>query len=256
MKWRSEPVRRALRHTMQGAAVAAMLLPAPARAADPGSLPCAPFTAAPLARPVARFDANSRARRAAIAAEIAARRYRILFFGDSITQRWDPIVWRRDMAPRGVLNAGINGDRTEHLIWRLDHGELSGPAPEGVALLIGTNDLGHGRPPALAAEGIRAVLLVLRRHLPHTPILLLGLWPRAAAAGDRLRRAVGAVNRLIARCGDGHSIVYADLGGVLLEPDGTLSRAISPDRLHFSRRGYERLAPGIDGALDRLARRP
>src|ERR1700722_11174067 len=55
--------------------------------------------------------------------------YRVLFLGDSLTERFDPELWRQDMEPRGVLNAGVSGDRTEHLLWRLQHGNLDGPPP-------------------------------------------------------------------------------------------------------------------------------
>ena len=92
------------------------------------------------------------------------------------------------MQPRGVLNAGVSGDRTENLLWRLQNGNLDGPPPALVVMLIGTNDLAYDGPPRspeLAAEGIRANLLYLRQRLPDTPILLLGLLPRGASAQFR-----------------------------------------------------------------------
>jgi hypothetical protein len=56
--------------------------------------------------------------------------YRVIFFGDSLTERfeaWDaPQLWREHMGVRGVLNAGVGADLTEHLRWRLDHGNLAG----------------------------------------------------------------------------------------------------------------------------------
>ena len=72
---------------------------------------------------------------------IATEPYRVLFFGDSLTEGFDAGVWRKHLAPRGVLNAGIDGDRTDHLLWRLEHGNVGGLPPKGIALLIGTNDL-------------------------------------------------------------------------------------------------------------------
>jgi lysophospholipase L1-like esterase len=126
-----------------------------------------------------------------------------------------------------------------------------------VVVLIGTNDLGHGRPPEIAAEGIRANLLYLRQRLPAARILLLGLWPRLESPGARLRRDTVAVNRLIEKCGDdgavaNGAVVYADIGGVLLDPEGRLTPAISPDRLHFNALGYARLAPRLDALIDGL----
>ncbi len=216
------------------------------------ALRCGPFTrdvpasAEPReARwPVQRFEK--------INAAVKTQPYRVLFLGDSLTEGFDEEVWRQHMMPRGVLNAGVSGDRTEHLLWRLEHGNLAGPPPEAVVLLIGTNDLGHGRMPEIAAEGIRADLLYLRRHLPQARILLLGLWPRDEAPGSRLRHATVAVNRLIRNCGDDGAVVYADIGGVLLDSAGRLIPAISPDHLHFSHAGYARLVPRLDALIDRL----
>jgi N-acetylglucosamine-6-sulfatase len=156
-----------------------------------------------------------------------------------------------------VLNAGVGGDRTDHLRWRLEHGHLDGPPPHGAVLLIGTNDLGHEWPPDLVAEGIRATLLELRQRVPGTAILLLGLWPREDIPRIGERHEIAAVNRMIETCADGLAIRYADLGPLLLEPDGRLSARISPDRLHFNAQGYARIAPALDRALDyMLAARP
>jgi lysophospholipase L1-like esterase len=176
----------------------------------------------------------------------------VLFLGDSLTEGFDDGVWQQHMAPRGVLNAGIGGDRTDHLRWRLEHGNLDGPPPRAAILLIGTNDLGHNWPPEMAAEGIRATLVKLRQRLPETAILLLGLWPREDVPRIVERHEIAAVNRLIATCSDGTAIHYADLGGLLLGPDGRLLPQISPDRLHFNAEGYARLAPALDREIDGL----
>ena len=216
-------------------------------------LACGHFTPDVLAAPEPREAASAVRRFELINAEVKSVRHRVLFLGDSITERFDPEVWRLHMEPRGVLNAGVNGDRTEHLLWRLEHGNLAGPPPVGVVLLIGTNDLtngGRGRSPEMVAEGIRANLIYLRQQLPKTRILLLGLYPREDVL--RLRPVIPQVNKLIQECNDGHAVVYASLGGLLLEPDGRLSPAISPDQLHFSRLGYERLVPRLDALIDDL----
>ena len=40
-----------------------------------------------------------------------------------------------------------------------------------------------------------------------------------------------------------------------IDPQGRLTPEISPDRLHFSRLGYEKLVPELDRLIDRLAPR-
>ena len=115
----------------------------------------------------------------------------MLFLGDSLTERFPhdaPHVWRKHMQPHDVLNAGVSGDRTENLLWRLQNGNLDGPPPALVVMLIGTNDLAYDGPPrspALAAEGIRANLLYLRRGCPTRRSCCLGLLPRGASARFR-----------------------------------------------------------------------
>jgi beta-glucosidase len=232
--------------------LAALAATVPLAAAQAQSaLRCGPFTQEALPEPAPRENAYARKRFERIKAAVKRQPYKVLFLGDSLTERFDEQVWQAHMAPRGVLNAGVSGDRTEHLLWRLTHGNLDGPTPRGVVLLIGTNDLGHGRPADLAANGIRADLLHLRQRLPDARILLLGLWPRADLPKIQEHHEIDAVNRLIASC-DGGTVTYADLGGVLLEPDGRLSPQISPDRLHFSGQGYARLAPRLDALIDQL----
>jgi len=230
-----------------------LTLAAPAAA----QVACGPFTAAPLDPPAPRTESWAIPAFQNINLAVKTQPYRVLFLGDSITFRWDlPLwdakpVWDANMAPRGVLNAGVAGDRTEHVLWRLDHGNLDGPAPKLVILLIGTNDLAHGRPPELAAQGIRAILIHLRQKLPQTRILLLGLTPRGAAPDDPLRQEVGVVNRFIQTCADS-MITYADIGGVLLDGKGVLSTRLSPDLLHFTGAGYKLLAPKLDPLIDQL----
>ena len=218
-------------------------------------LRCGPFTQDIIAGPEPRGAESALRRFELINIWVKTQPYRVLFLGDSLTERFDRELWRQHMEPRGVLNAGVSGDRTEHLLWRLQHGNLDGPPPAAIVVLIGTNDLTHDRTPEMVAEGIRADLRYLRERLPRARIGLLGLWPRAMWPDAPLRRAILAVNRLIRNCGDDRAVVYADLGGLLLDPDGRLSPEVSPDRLHFSGLGYARLMPRLDALIDRLLSR-
>jgi lysophospholipase L1-like esterase len=231
----------------------------PALAQSPPALACGHFTQDQLPAPEPREAASAKKRFEEINAAVKTQPYRVLFFGDSLTERfetWDaPQLWREHMAARGVLNAGVNGDRTEHLLWRLDNGNLAGPPPRGMVLWIGTNDLGHGRSVEDTAEGIRADLAKLRERVPAARILLLGLTPRGAAPDAKFRAPIREVNRLIRTCADGAVVTFADIGGALLDRDGRLTPEISPDRLHFSRLGYERLVPQLDPLIDRLLAR-
>jgi lysophospholipase L1-like esterase len=228
------------------------LLPWNGAAQAQSLLRCGPFTQEALDPPEPREAPSAVQQFEKIDIAVKTQAYRVLFFGDSLTERFDPELWQQHMEPRGVLNAGVSGDRTEHLLWRLQHGNIDGPAPAGLVVLIGTNDLTHDRSPEIVAEGIRTDLLYLRQHLPAARIGLLGLWPRAMSPDAPLRGASAAVNRLIENCGDDRAVIYADLGGLLLDREGRLTPEISPDRLHPTALGYARLMPQLDALIDRL----
>src|SRR4051812_9236020 len=65
----------------------------------------------------------------------------LLFVGDSITDGWHNGAQNKLMMDRwgkyNPLNIGIGGDRTEHVLWRLDQGEVDGINPKAVMLMIG-----------------------------------------------------------------------------------------------------------------------
>src|SRR5438552_11389548 len=93
-------------------------------------LPCAQFTHEGPPQPVARGDRRGLERLERINQAVNNTPYSVLFLGDSLTEGWDPALWERSLAPRGVLNAGISDDFTDPILWRLEHGHLPGPPPE------------------------------------------------------------------------------------------------------------------------------
>src|SRR4051812_34682859 len=91
------------------------------------TLPCTAFTSERLPLPEPRATAGALKRFEAINEQVRSTPHRVLFLGDSLTEffpRDASLVWREYMQPRGVLNAGVSGDRTENLLWRLQNGNL------------------------------------------------------------------------------------------------------------------------------------
>ena len=114
---------------------------------------CGSFTEEVLPAPKPRFDdARARAVFEDIKVAIKTQPHRVLFLGDSLTEGFNSAVWHEHLAPRGVLNAGVGGDSTEELLWRLQNGNLEGPEPEAVVLLIGSNDLSRGPRPIRVSQ--------------------------------------------------------------------------------------------------------
>lgn len=175
--------------------------------------------------------------------------YPLVFIGDSITQGWEgpgKEAWEAHFAGVPALNLGFSGDRTEHVLWRLQQGQLGISRPSTVVLLIGTNNTGHRmQAPAEIAEGVSAIVAELRKRTPESKIIVLGILPRGESALDAMRLNNVAVNQHLRRLDDGQHVFFHDLSSVFLESDGSLSREIMPDLLHLSPTAYHRWAEAL-----------
>jgi lysophospholipase L1-like esterase len=188
----------------------------------------------------------------------------LLFLGDSITDFWrDPNrglpVWEKNYAPLHAANFGISGDRTQHLLWRLENGEVDGISPKVVVLLIGTNNTGFESdlktPRNTTAETIQGTTLVvhtLLTKLPHAKILLLAVFPRADEKGPPPGQQIPEINAALARLADGKFVHFLDLTPKLVDDQGAVSRDLMPDLLHPNTRGYEIWAEAMREPLARL----
>ncbi len=180
----------------------------------------------------------------------------LLMIGDSITQGWSDEgrrVWERYYAHRRAVNQGFNSDRTEQVLWRLEHDEIDGIHPKVAVIMIGTNNSGsRNDPPEETAAGVQAIVTLLRAKLSGIKILLLGIFPRSATAGDSLRRVNSMVNDRLRGFADGQQVFYLDLRQVFLDRDGRLKRDLMPDLLHPNEQGYQVWADSMEPQLKTL----
>lgn len=192
----------------------------------------------------------------------------LVFLGDSITHFWESkgkAVWEKYWAPLKAANFGISGDRTEHVLWRLEHGNYDGLKPKLTVLMIGTNNTGHqGRSQKeldgavyqctaeQTAEGVKQIVETLKKKCPGMKILILGIFPRGADNNDKFRQQNVATNVMISKLADGSTVFFEDIGQKFLTPDGVLSKEIMPDLLHPNEKGYEIWAEAIEGKVKEL----
>ena len=175
----------------------------------------------------------------------------LVFIGDSITQGWEgngKDIWARYYGERNAVNLGIGGDRTQHVIWRLDNGNLKDITPKAAVIMIGTNNSGSNSSQEIA-EGVKKIVEQIRNKSPKTKILLLAVFPRGATKDDARRKVNQGANAVFSKLDDGKHIHYLDIGGAFLQEDQTLPRNIMPDLLHLSPQGYEIWAKSIETKL-------
>lgn len=180
-----------------------------------------PWVAAPQAG-----DPSWLATHRALAASVPSSDPGLLFVGDSITFAW-PITGAGSWATFAQwkpADIGVVGDTTQNVLWRLDHGEISGIAPRAAVVMIGTNNLGLS-PPAQIARGIEAVVTDLTSKLPTTRVLLLGVLPIDTPGSPR-HPLPGMVDSILARYRFGPPVTYLDLSPLFTTQGGDLRSAL------------------------------
>lgn len=182
----------------------------------------------------------------------------VVFIGDSITHFWsgEPKAkrvagkdsWEKWIAPHHPINLGYGWDRTENVLWRLRHGEVSGLKPKAYVVLIGTNNLSGINNEADTAEGVAEVCREIRRQSPQAKILLLAILPRQAKP-DATRQRVTDTNKLLKAQAAQLADAYLDLTDKLVEADGRILKETMGDYLHPTKKGYEVMGAAIDAQL-------
>jgi beta-glucosidase len=185
----------------------------------------------------------------------AGERAQVIFIGDSITQGWEGAgkeVWAKYYAPRNAVNLGIGGDRTQHVLWRLDNGNLAGLKPKAAVVMIGTNNSnGEDNTVEQIAEGVTAIVAKLREKLPDTKVLLVAIFPRSENPGPQ-RGKLLQVNQILQRLGDNQRVFFVDFGYKFLDAQGLIPRNLMPDYLHLSPEAYGIWAASIEGLLSHI----
>lgn len=182
----------------------------------------------------------------------------LVMIGDSITNYWENTaqkpsdiagkkVWDAHFSNINTLNLGFGGDRTENVIWRLEHGEIDHINPKLAVLMIGTNNTGMRMDkPEYIAQGVEKIIDLVQHKLPNTKIVVLAIFPCGELPQDPSRVNNEAASRLIKKVAENKGAEFKDIGSVFLTKDGVLSRDIMTDLLHPNTKGYELWASQLE----------
>ena len=205
---------------------------------------------------------------AALQDRAALSAVKLVFLGDSITDFWqlgeNPWVrgqkfgqdsWRpafvEGLPENRALNMGISGDRTEHVLFRIQpkaeggRGQLDAPElnPEFIVLMIGINNTWAQEDPVVDSvfAGIVSVLDAVHARKPKARIILQSLLPTNDA--ERNRNVVVPVNArvkdLAASQPHAGYTVFLDLYPKFTDADGGQNAALFvTDGVHPNDAGY------------------
>jgi len=179
----------------------------------------------------------------------------VVFIGDSITHQWGGTpapgghpkpgeqVLLTTLGKYRTLNLGFGWDRTQNVLWRIDHGELDGLHPKAVVIHIGTNNTspGHARPNTAAeiAEGINTICTRVHAKAPKAKIILMAIFPREAKPDHPRRQLIKETNHLLPFVAEEQHAILVDLTPQMLTPTGELPRDVAKDLCHLTEKGYQ-----------------
>jgi beta-glucosidase len=178
----------------------------------------------------------------------------VLLVGDSITMQWGA-AWTKHFPTLKAVNIGIGGDKTQNVLWRLDHGGVEGLQPRLIVLLIGNNNMFFTPETGTesAARGIKTCVDNLRERFPQAPVVVVKILP-AHAPGNRFYEDIRRTNANLdsLKLDSDPKVHVLDLWNDMVDADGTLKRDLfTPDNIHLTQDGgyglyARRLKPLID----------
>jgi hypothetical protein len=214
-----------------------------------------------------RVDDNSRIAHAQLLEKTKQGRIDVYFEGDSIVRRWGALDypellanWRANFHGWHAADFGWGADRTENILWRLEHGELDGVNPKVIVLLAGTNNVGAvPRDEATVGEivrGIQAIVEVCQRKAPRAVLVLTAIFPR----NDNLAvmPTIDRINEQLAHLADGRRVRFLSINDRLADATGRLFDGVlnERDKLHPTIKGYQIWADQLRPVLRELLGEP
>jgi lysophospholipase L1-like esterase len=179
----------------------------------------------------------------------------LYLLGDSITDFWEhrhKTDWDKHFGGWKAGDFGISGDRTQHVLWRIENGELEGVSPKAIVLLIGTNNLAANAVYAPNTvddtfKGIKAIVDTLKRKEPQAHLLLMAVFPRE---DKPLKDKIDALNAMLPQLADGQQVKLLNINDKLTDAAGKLLPGVMlRDNLHPDDKGYDLWADAMAPTL-------
>lgn len=185
----------------------------------------------------------------------------LLLIGNSITQGWGGSRTLTTYKPgqkaannyfKNIkwINAGISGDRTQHVAWRVQNGHYEQCDPKFTVLAIGVNNFRSNTTEEIA-EGIKLDLELIKKKLPNTNILLFGPLPTGIKATSDRRKKYNDIHKLITKLNDDQNVTYLNMLNLFVDKNNDLKKNLySSDGIHLLPKGYDKWAAYINNLIN------
>ena len=182
-----------------------------------------------------------------ITATLKQQNIDILMLGNSITQGFSvnrKLVGscKNNMALKEIFNgliwesAGISGDKTQNLLWRVKNGDYNSAKPKYATIAIGVNNVDDDVESIY--EGIFAVTDAALDEFPTSKIILFGMLPTASSE-EWYANSNKIINKLQDATFD-NRVLFVDPRECFIDEKGVLrSDLYRPDFIHINDKGYK-----------------
>ena len=180
-------------------------------------------------------------------ADEAGKQCDIIFIGASNVEYWTSEgkpVWDHYYAPRHAFNFGVGGDKTENVLWRFDHINLSGMKPKVAVVFVGLNNFESS--PKDLATGIKAVVKRTLATFPGSKVILVSLTPNGRDNDQCVQ-----TNAILRKYANNTDIYYVDIYSKMPR-EGDSWKGLKPDRLHFTEDTYRMWAKQMEPLIQRF----
>mgnify|MGYP001138042544 CR=1 FL=1 len=186
-----------------------------------------------------------------------------MLIGNSITQGWGgsrtlttykPGQESADIHFKELkwINAGISGDRTQHVAWRLENGSYENCHPKFVSLAIGVNNFGANTAEEIAV-GIQLDVKLIREKMPNATLLFFGPLPVGLSKESGSREKYDKVHKLIAHIGNNKATHYYNMISAFSDDKGQLKDDYyAGDGVHLIPGGYHIWGSFIKSQINKL----
>ncbi|MDE0878102.1 MAG: GDSL-type esterase/lipase family protein [Sphingomonas bacterium] len=185
---------------------------------------------------------------------------RVVFLGDSITDRWD---LARSFPGQPYVNRGIGAQVTAQMLVRFEQ-DVVALQPRVVVIFGGTNDVSgflQVETPATMVANIAAMATIAEAN--GIRVVLATLLPvnsdrpdRSYLARERPSATLVAINTAIRTLAREHGYALADYAPALTDTRRQLKSSLTEDGLHPNARGYALMTPVAAAAIAQALAEP
>lgn len=157
----------------------------------------------------------------------------IIFIGDSITEAFNVNRYFRDGM---IINNGVSGDGTADCLSRIEPAWFK-TEPKFVFICIGTNDIARNKPDEEIIDGIKNIIIKIRKIYTKNTIVLNSIFPTRHNP-PRPNHRIDALNKRIEKFSKKNNFLFLNISHEFKENTNQLKREFTTDGLHLTERAY------------------